>query len=155
MWFCATHPWRPSPSPPSRSRTLPAFGAWASPVQTRCWLQTWWPPAAGGRCTQGCSSWGEDAALHSKTFFFLKTQLMFWPLLKANCMNSIKEHWRGVQVERLHSAPQQLRVGLHGGVGSEVTGVQDDLSVRQEEEQHGGAWTASVGWGGGGGYWLD
>lgn len=60
-------------------------------------------------------------------------------------MNSIKEHWRGVQVERLHSAPQQLRVGLHGGVGSEVTGVQDGLSVRQEEEQHGGAWTASGG----------
>lgn len=72
--------------------------------------------------------------------------------MKANCMNDIEEHWRSVQVEGLHSAPQQLGVGLHRRVGSEVASVQDGLSVWQEEEQHGGAWTADSG--GGVGWWV-
>lgn len=49
---------------------------------------------------------------------------------------------RSVQVERLHPAAEQFRVRLHGGVGSEIPGVEDRLSIRQEEQQHGRPWTA-------------
>lgn len=49
---------------------------------------------------------------------------------------------RGVQVERLDPTAEQLGVGLHGGVSSKIPSVEDRLSIRQEEQQHGRPWTA-------------
>lgn len=52
-----------------------------------------------------------------------------------------KQRLRRVQIERLHAAAEQLGVRLHRGVGSEVSSVEDRLSVGQEKEQHGGSGT--------------